>query len=83
MIVELTEEEADFLADKTFWEMAYLNVDRLWSLHLPPEKRKNLEKEYSFYENLYKKLGGDLDGRRDKRDEGAPMGEHINQDRQD
>lgn len=69
MKVELTEKEADYLADKTFWDWKRAEID-VWSigpLHIKGKLAKIIKKEEKWYRDLYVKLGGEIWKRREKK----------------
>lgn len=69
MKIELTENEADYLADKTFWDWKRAEID-LWSiepLHIKGKLAKKIKEEEKWYKNLYLKLGGEEWKRKEKR----------------
>lgn len=65
MIVHLTEQEAEYLRDKPFWDCKRAELDLMfentWVFNTEEELEKahkfHVEQE-KFYRNLYKKLGG-------------------------
>lgn len=55
--MKLTKEEAEFLADKVFWEWKYAEVD-VWSAEFSKNEEaiKHCKKEEAWYKNLYERL---------------------------
>ena len=59
MLVDLTDDEREFIYDKAFWAKMYCDVDRRAAL--TPEAKKFHEAEYNFYNNLCNKVEGGKD----------------------
>ena len=60
MKIDLTEEEADYLADKTFWDWKRAEIDT-WAIDIrpcPKEAIKRVKATEKWYRDLYCKLGG-------------------------
>lgn len=70
MKIELTKDEANYLADKTFWDWKRAEID-VWQIKmvkLPKRRVKKILANEAWYKNLYLKLGGKEYGRRNKGD---------------
>lgn len=69
MKIELTEDEANYLADKTFWDWKRAEID-VWQIklfNLPKKRAKKILANEAWYKNLYLKLGGkELERKEDK-----------------
>lgn len=59
--VELTEAEAEYLRSAPFWDWKRAELDLLW------HKTDKVQEAHDWYKNLYKKLGGKVDGRRNRK----------------
>ena len=59
MLVDLTDDEREFIYDKAFWAKMYCDVDRRAAL--TPEAKKFHEAEYKFYNDLCNKVEGGKD----------------------
>ena len=59
MLVDLTDDEREFIYDKAFWAKMYVNIDVMAAR--TPEAKKFHEAEYKFYNDLCKKLEGGKD----------------------
>jgi len=65
MKVNLTEEEAEYLRDKPFWDWKRAEIDtytmRLLAGNTKGQGSQSLIRKEKFYYDLYKKLGGDIE----------------------
>lgn len=64
MKIELSRDEMDYLADKTFWDWKRAELD-VWSIkmfdNIPKRRAKQIISEEQWYKNLYHKLGGEIE----------------------
>lgn len=69
MKIELTEDEANYLADKIFWDWKRAEID-VWQIKMvkmPKGRAKKILANEAWYKNLYHKLGGEELKRKEKR----------------
>lgn len=69
MRIELTEDEANYLANKTFWDWKRAEID-VWQIKMvkmPKGRVKKILANEAWYKNLYHKLGEEELKRKEKR----------------
>ena len=63
MKIELTEDEANYLANKIFWDWKQAEIDvrqiKLVKMSMPKGRVKKILANEAWYKKLYHKLGGE------------------------